>query len=247
MRDLERELGELAGELFPPTPDLAAAVSARLAAQPSGRRIRLRGRRPVLLAATIALVLVTTAMAVPAVRHAVLGLVGVQIERVKTLPAASASCPLGGGGPRVASVDEASQRAGFTVSLPLAGAQPDAVYLGPGARGGGVTLVYLAGGALGRQAVLSEVRGDLDYTYYKKIASDGRTTVRYLTVGHDTGVLISGARHVVRYATASGARVTYRSCLAGRTLLWRHGEVLYRLEAELARAVLLRIARSIAG
>ena len=243
MPELERGLVALGAELFPPAPDLATAVVRSIE---DGLQRPRRARRLVLLAATIALVLVTTAMAIPAVRHALLGVVGVQIERVRTLPAASSSCPLGGGGARVATVDEASRRAGFEVRLPLSGAQPDAVYLGPGRRGGGVTLVFLSGGALGRQAVLSEVRGNLDYIYYKKVAGDRRTKVQYLGIGGETAVLLSGARHVVSYAVADGRRIVYRTCLAGTTLLWRHAGVLYRLESELSRPELLRIARSIA-
>lgn len=240
MRELERQLVELGGELFPPTPDLASAIGGRLegTAPRSFRRLALP-------AATIALVLLTTALAVPAVRHAVLGLVGVQIERVAKLPAASSSCPLGGGGPRVATVDEASQRAGFAVQLPLSGAQPDAVYLGPGKRGGGVTLVYLSGGGLRRQALLSEVKGELGQIYYKKIAADGRTAVRFLSIGGDQAVLLSGARHVVAYTVSDGRVVRYRTCLAGTTLLWRHGDLLYRLESELPEARLLAIAGSV--
>ena len=242
MSELERELTALGGALFPPAPDLASAVAGRIEhAAPAP----LRARRLSLLAATIAIVLLTTAMAIPVVRHAVLGLVGVQIERVKTLPAASSSCPLGGGGPRVSSVADASQRAGFAVQLPRGDAQPDAVYLGLGRRGGGVTLVYLSGGALRRQAVLSEVKGNLDYIYYKKIASDRHTNVEYLGIRGDTAVLLSGARHVVSYAVSDGRVVSYRTCLAGTTLLWRRAGVLYRLESELPKAELIRIARSV--
>lgn len=242
MSELERDLVALGRELFPPAPDLAGAVVA--AVGDATRRPR-RARRLLVLAATMVLVLVTTAMAIPAVRHAVLGVVGVQIEHVRTLPAASSSCPLGGGGERVATVAVASQRAGFEVRLPRSGARPDAVYLGPGRRGGGATLVYLAGGALGRQAVLSEIRGELAYIYYKKVASDGRTKVQYLGIAGDTAVLLSGARHVVSYEVADGRVISYRTCLAGTTLLWRHAGLLYRLESELPRAELLAIARSL--
>ena len=69
--------------------------------------------------------------------------------------------------------------------------------------------------------------------------------MQYLGIAGDTAVLLSGARHVVSYEVADGRVISYRTCLAGTTLLWRHAGLLYRLESELPRAELLAIARSL--
>ena len=98
MTELERQLTQLGAEFeYPPTPPLTEAVVRRLEAggEPPSRRAR-HPRQPlsaraIALAIVLALLLAGAAVAaVPAARNAVLDLVGlrgVAIERVRTLPA----------------------------------------------------------------------------------------------------------------------------------------------------------------
>ncbi len=115
MADLERRLRALAGEAFPPVPDVRTAVAARIAvgastaaggdaspvegpgARPTanlrrGARGRIRGVGPLprrrVLALAAALVLVPTAAiaAVPDTRHAVLEWLGIEHVRVERVP-----------------------------------------------------------------------------------------------------------------------------------------------------------------
>ncbi len=91
MSELERALSTIGGELdYPPTPALAPAVRARVAAAPSPRRA-LRPREAIALAFAVLLIGAGSAFAAsPGLRHSVLdwlGLRSVKIERATTLPA----------------------------------------------------------------------------------------------------------------------------------------------------------------
>src|ERR671932_770829 len=92
MTELERALVALGAELeFPPTPDLAGAVRARLE--------RPRWRRPVVFALAVAALAIGIAMAVPPARSAILRFFHIgaaTVERVETLPPAKQR-PLGAG------------------------------------------------------------------------------------------------------------------------------------------------------
>jgi hypothetical protein len=168
----ERLAAELAAleVAWPPTPDIAGAVLARLETEaaeaapargtdrPGGRwrrdRASLRGPRrlaPVLgwtLAAVLAALGITMA-ASPSARSAILewlGLKSVKIER--KAPTATPQPIHGQLGEELAlgdgvTLDEARRRAGFTVRLPGALPPPDAVYFdAPPPPGGRVSFVY---------------------------------------------------------------------------------------------------------
>ena len=111
MADLERQLRQLGAEVeYPPTPQLARAVTQRLAGEGvESRRPRPSWRplsaRAALLAAALVLVLVGSVVAaVPAARDALLDLVGLRgatVERVPSLPDdVEAQLGIGLGGPR---------------------------------------------------------------------------------------------------------------------------------------------------
>jgi hypothetical protein len=59
------------------------------------------------------------------------------------------------------------------------------------------------------------------------------------------GVWISGRPHDFAYLDARGRARVETLRLAGNTLVWRHGEVLLRLEARVSKRRALRIARSL--
>lgn len=172
MIEVERRLGELAAQVvWPPTPPLAATVTAELrrrAAVPAPRR-RLwprMGGWPRLLPAAVALLLVAASLlAVSGVRDTVagwLGLRGVRFEQVPTLPAipthpVSPHPTVTSCGPSPAalvgadldlgcpvSLATARAEADFSIAVPGSLGDPDAVYVD--LRGGGVrvSLVYRA-------------------------------------------------------------------------------------------------------
>ena len=241
---LEARLAELAGGVaYPPTPDLAAAVGARLAREPLPAR-RVRSRRTLALALALALLGAgAAAAAVPAVRHAIgdlLGLRGATVLRVPTTPRtpAVAGRDLG---PR-ATLAAASRRAGFRV-LFAHDARLGAfrsVHVADTAGGAArVTLVY-RGGAV----TLTQVRGRTAPDLVQKLTPRTTPIERVLVREGEPGIYVGGP-HVVMYLDAGGRVVADRARRAGRVLLWEHGEFLLRLEADVSRARALQIARSV--
>jgi hypothetical protein len=241
--DLERDLRALGEELaWPATPDLAAAVTARLDAAPrparqataaggtsaGARRLALR-RRPRLVAALAVALLVPAAgaLAFPHARDEVLdwlGLGSVEVRRAPELPAGARPAPPDALGAPV-SLEEAARRAGFDPVLPPRLGDPREVR----ERDGVVTVVYDGG------IRLAQLRGALDEDLLRKIV----TTNRVRAVPE--GIFVEG-RHVYLYlrpdGTVSEARTT------GTTLIAQRGDLLLRLEGvasyEQARALISR-------
>lgn len=194
--DLDRALVDLGSRLaYPPTPDLAGAVRARLTTAPAGRVLPRRSeraaRRPwplsmpqmVAMAAVALLLLGFGALALfPGARVAVadrLGLRGVRIFFVEVVPTPGPTpAPVGRGlrlGRRVA-LGEAREAVPFPVRVPdLAGlGAPDEVYLTQSVPDGMVSLVYRAGPGLpaspytGVGALLTQFRGETDRDLVEK-------------------------------------------------------------------------------
>ena len=211
MNDLERALVALGHELdLPPAPDLAAAVRPRL---------RRRSRRRLALAAALALLAAAAvALAVPGARSAILRffhLRGASVTIVDRLPEVPLRSTLPGEPSSVAA-------APFRVLLPE-GERPDEVRLDAGS----VWLRY--GPASHPRLVVAETRTGGPW-FVKKAAATG-TTVRYASVGRDPALWIEGAPH--QLALPAG-----ETRLAGNTLVWQHGPLTLRVEADvdLARA-----------
>ncbi|MEA2380436.1 MAG: hypothetical protein QOH72_407 [Solirubrobacteraceae bacterium] len=244
MSELERRLAMLRDEVaWPPTPDLASAVAARVASEP--RRAAparlwpaLRPATLALAAVVVALVIAGTLAAAPGVRARIadwLGIGAVRVERVERLPDVGPATDLGLG-PRTTL---AAARRTARVPVPTIGAlgAPDAVYVerpGPA----GASLVYLARPGLpaathGIGALLTMLPGG-DIALVKKLLGAG-TSVTSVDVDGALGVYISGAPHVV----------TPPNRLAGNTLIWVRGDTTYRLETALGRAAALRLARTV--
>jgi hypothetical protein len=244
--DLERRLAVLRDDVaWPPTPDLASAVAARVASEPR-RRARARPRlRPALRPATVALAALVVALVVagtlaaaPGVRARIadwLGIGAVRVERVDRLPDVGPARDLGLG----RRTTLAAARRAARVPVPTIGAlgAPDAVYVSrqPPA---GASLVYLARPGLpaathGTGALLTMLPGG-DVALVKKLLGAG-TSVTSVDVDGALGVYISGEPHVV----------TPPNRLAGNTLIWVRGDTTYRLETALGRAAALRLARSV--
>jgi len=243
MTDLEQRLAGLRDDVaWPPTPDLATAVTARLAAEPRSapRRPPPRQRPQAALAVLVivATVLATLAAA-PGVRARVadwLGIGAVRIERVARLPDVD---PAAGRGLGTRTTLAAARRA-VRGPVPTVGAlgAPDAVYVDRRAPGGSATLVYrpragLPAASPGIGALLTVLPGG-DPSVVKKVLG-AATTVESVDVDGGFGVFISGAAHVVGPPDR----------LAGNTVLWVRGDTTYRLESALGRDAALRVARSV--
>jgi hypothetical protein len=243
MSDLEQRLALLRDEVaWPPTPELAAAVAARVAAEPRRRRRlpvlpALRPAAVALAALAAAVAVAVTLAAAPGVRARIerwLGIGAVRVERVQRLPPTGPASDLGLG----TRTTLAGARRAARVGVPTIGAlgAPDAVYVDRA--GGGASLVYLARpglpAATNRVGALLTILPGGDIALVKKLLGAG-TNVEGVDVGGAIGAFLSGEPHVV----------TPPNRLAGNTLLWVRGETTYRLETALGRDAALRLARSV--
>jgi Domain of unknown function (DUF4367) len=269
--DLERALADLAAALeFPPTPDLAAAVTARLgetpAAAPAPPGPAARARRWLaglagwrrLAAAGLAVVLLAAAVLVasPGTREAVarrLGLRGIGVELGGPPPPTVTTTPGGrlelGLGDRV-TLEEARRRVDWPVLVPVAGlGQPDAVYVNEAVPSGGrVDLVYRARPGLPASPftdvglLITGFRGQPTPEFLKKVTAMG--VVEQVTVGGEPGYWFSGEPHFFTYRDAAGTLREEQTRLAGNTLIWQRGDLTLRLEGELPKEEAIRIAES---
>ena len=241
--ELERRLRALGDEIaWPPTPDLATAVEARIAGD---RPARVR-RRPRLVPALAALLAVLVAFAIllaasPGVRATLrdwLGLGAVHIERVHRLPDLSPARTLQLG--RRATVREADRHLGSPIATVRALGAPDVIYVNAD-QPTRVSLVYAARpglppAATGIGALLDEIQGD-DTGFVQKFVTVGEA-IDKVRVNGERGYFIAG-RHAVRLPEELRPR------LAGNTLIWLHDAVTYRLETALDRRGALALARTV--
>lgn len=236
MSELELRLLALREEIdFPPTPQLAAATE-RSVARISPRR---RSRRPLTLVLAIVLVAALGVLAFsPGARSAFLELFhlrGASVSRVEQLPQVELIERAELLGVRVPLATARSQ-AGFELADL---GEPDSVYL----RGDGlVTFVY---GPIERpRLLLSQIRGSVWDGFVKKVANIG-VSVEEVEVDGEPGLFVSGEPHFVMYRDPNDAIQEDRAYLAGTTLLWNRGDVLFRLEADVARDEALELAQAV--
>jgi hypothetical protein len=227
--DLDRRLRELAADAaWPPTPDLASAVAARLAdagpanvgevpswgALRDGRGWSVRRRR-VLVAVLAAFVLVPAGAAFGDEVLEWLGLRSVEVRREPRLPPDARRPALDELGPPVTAA-QARRRAGFAPVVPERLGPPEEVR----ERDGVVTLVY-DGGAL----LLAQLRGALQEDLVQKTVAPGARVRRV-----PGGVFLSGPDHAYLYVRPDGENMEGRPFLAGNTLVVERGDLLLRLE-----------------
>ena len=237
MPDLEARLRRLGPVAFPPTPELAGAVGARLrAGEPIAQTRRLRAPRGLVIALAALALPAAAVAAVPDTRHAVLdwlGLRHVRVERVEHLPHLP-GLQRADLGTRVDSVHEASHRAGFAVQVPGALGAPGAVYVA----GDLVSLVY-------DDVVVTEARARRVPDLLKKVIGPA-TTVERVSVRGAPGVFISGPPHEVLYLPPDGGGVRpIPSRLAGNTLAFEPRGLVVHIEGRIGKARALTIARSL--
>jgi hypothetical protein len=244
--ELELQLLALREDVaWPPTPDLATAVQARVAREPR-RRVRRLWRAARLAPAVVALLVLLLALgallaASPGVRATLrdwLGIGSVRIARVERLPDLSPARQLALG--RRATVAAANRHLGSPIATVRALGAADGIYLGDGppAR---VSLVYAARpglppGAAGVGALLDQFQGDATAFIEKFVA--GGVPITRVRVNGARGFFIGGTHAL----TLPGE---LRARLAGNTVVWLHDAVTYRLETKLGRAAALRLARTV--
>ena len=233
---LEQELRGLAVE-WPATPDVAAAVLARLDERPARRRAP-SWMRP--LAVALAVLVAATAAVLafsPGARSALRDLFGIEgatVQRVDELPEARGGDDLDLG-ERV-SLDQATREVSFRVRVP-AGEDVDEVWLDRGVGTGAVSMVWCC-----PRVVLTQFRG-LSTPFVEKYVGPG-TTVEYLLVGDRQGIWIEGDNHVVIFRDEFG-RILERPRLARNVLLWEREGVTLRLEGDFSKQRALALAARI--
>ena len=269
--DLEDALRDVGARLaYPPSADLLPAVRARIERERPRPWLLDLLRSPLSLApaaATLVLLLAATLAFQPIAGTAAeaLGLRGITLFRIPG--------PAPTGGPlrpfltiddvRVASIDEASRKVGFTVRVPAALGAPQAIYVREADGAALALLVYDASpgpspsdrvilvpqpsGALlfgpGGPLLIMELRGSLETQLLAKGIPPG-TTVEELTVNGGRGVWIDGEPHQFFYRAPNGDILPETVRLAGNVLLWEQDGLLMRIEAQVDRDEALRIARS---
>jgi hypothetical protein len=232
---LEQQLQALGRELaYPPEPDLAAPVLARLDRKP------FPWRRAVVVALAVVAIGMATAFAVPQARSAILRFFhirGVTVEQVETLPPAVERSKAGGLG-RPATRAQAERELGFRLALPpFKGDPPSRVYVLDDA----LATVILIDGT--HQLLLSEYRAR-GYDLLKKSAAS-KTIIEPVRVNGERGLWLEGPPHTLTYIDRSGSFRERTVRITGNVLLWTRGELTLRLEGKVPKARALRLARRI--
>jgi hypothetical protein len=236
-RDLPQELRALRADAeWPPTPDLVAAVLARLPAttpRPALRRGRALAPRPRRLAAAILaalLLLPAAALALPGPRHAILetlGLRHVTVERRPGAPPAAVTRDQHLG--ERTTLAAAARAAGFTPRLPTRLGAPDRVYV----RDDIITVLYTR-----PELLLAEARGRLERNSLHKVIAVN-DTARAVTVGGAPGVFLADP-HGYQWFDATGPLVR-----SGPALVWERAGLVLRLEGERSQRRATALARSV--
>jgi hypothetical protein len=198
----------------------------------------------------------------PSARHAVAGWLGLRGVKITVTPPPTASgsvtpsplpASLGFGldlGDRV-SLAQVQGLVPFKILIPAELGPPDEVYFRSGFVQDQVILLYRARPGLpaaaltGAGLLLTEFQARLDTEFVEgKILFVGATSVEAVTVNGDPGYWIEGKPHEIQYFDRDGDQVPDRTRLAGNVLLWQHGDVTFRIEADITKAQALAIAES---
>ena len=261
MSELERALLALEVD-WPATPDLAAAVTTRVVAEPARerrvaawwRRLTRRTRRGLIALASVLVVAGGTLAVSPAARSTVwrwLGLKGVEIrkEQPTATPVqhSALGATLGLGSPiRV----EQARRDGALAPKGLPA--PIAAYRGPLVGGQHpLALVYPPAEGLqpskvtGVALLVQTFRARVDGIILKKMSMSG--SVEFLQIGGSNAYWISGEPHGFQYTTPDGNGAFVPQRLADHTLLVERGDTLLRIEGPIAKQRAIALAESALG
>jgi hypothetical protein len=240
---------------WPATPDLAAAVEARIA-QPAATRRAFRWRPVLAWVAAALVVIVAAGLAVsPTARSALLdllGLKGARVERREPPPYPNVKPGRLGAGLRLGAattLGEARAAAGFPLTLPASLGDPDAVWVA--AAPTRITFVYDRRPGIPRSphtnvaVLVQQFRARATPVLAKAVGAGARVT--RLEVPHARAYLITGRPHGFAWIAPDGSIGFEDRRLAGTTLLVERDDgILLRAEGELSRARALALARELA-
>jgi hypothetical protein len=260
--DLERALREIAPQVaFPPTPDLAGTIRARIAAEPAPSRpasswsALLRPRR-LAVAFLVLLLVAAAALALsPGLRTSVanrLGVHGIEIIFVEETPTPAAT-PVGTTlllGETV-TLAEAQTRAGYPIRIPAELGPPDEVYLRQLAAGPMVTLLYRPRPGLpeasetGVGALLMQFPATTGTDQIAKRVTMGSGSMIGARVNGVTGYWVTGSSELViaQDPTAGFAESVGRP--SADVLIWEQNGMVYRLELATPMRDAITIAESL--
>lgn len=265
--DIEARLRDLGAHLdFPPAPPLAAMVRARIAGAepPRPGAARWQPRRALAALALVAALVAALVLGIPPVRTTVahwLGIGGVEIVPVQTLPPTVARTPRPRGSAvpgedldlgSAVTVQEAQRRAGFAPLVPGVLGPPDATWLRDTA-GGMVSLVYLPRPGLpeahetGVGLLVTELRAGVETPLLRKFVGPD-TPVLPVSVDGGSGYWIAGTAQApseIAYVLPDGRVLDDSLRLAAPTLLFQRGPLTVRIEGQLSETEALRIAESL--
>ncbi|MGH2746850.1 MAG: hypothetical protein ACRDKB_02850 [Actinomycetota bacterium] len=257
------ELGAALAEVgahvrYPETPDLAAAVRARIDTAPARRRVSWSPtwRRVAFAAAVIVVLVAGTLFASPAARRAVADLLGIGgvaiVVEEERGPAPEPTTPAELNLGDAVSLAEGRAQADFSVGVPTSTSlgTPDAVFFSDDVEGGRVSFTYQADENLpaadetGLGALLMQFRADIGQDLIKRVPFEGGR-VRPVEVAGAPGFWITGAPHEVYFVAPDGEVRADTVRLAANVLLWERDGVSLRLESDLSLKRALRIAHSV--
>jgi hypothetical protein len=238
---LDALLREVTDEVaFPPTPDLRGPVLARIA------RPERRGWMPAAWPRATVLAVISLLALAGTVAALALLLPGLRLTFVSSPPTASVP-----EGPLAIRLALGAPIAAETVDVgvPQVLGIPDEAYvLGDQEV---LSLVYHARDGLpelgnsGIGLLVQVIDGAVDSTQVEKLVVEVGASVVAVSIGDDPGFWVSGPPHLIRYTAPSGVERSEATRLVGDTLVWQHGDVLYRIESGLGLPATLRIAESI--
>lgn len=264
MIDLERSLTELADRIEIPGGDWMVDDVMRRISEPVECPT---GRRVVRVAVAAVVVLAVIAIAVPGPRRAVarwLGFDSVRIEPGVTVPTTAPSSTVVSAPTVTAgatslpepdldlgaaiSIEEAMDRTGLPDPSPTLLGDPFSVHVDQPPSSGQIVVVYAPSELVpqspvtGTGALVSVMPARIQEGFFRKTLGE-TATVRPVDVGGDAGYWIEGSPHELMFEFGDEVLPdTFR--LATNTLLWQHGDLVYRLEADIDLGTAVRIARS---
>ena len=235
--ELELQLRALGAEIdFPPEPDLRAAVRDHVARRRFGRR------RWLAIALAVLVVALAGVLAVPSARSTIQDWLGlgdsVRFHFVDELPDVRVPNELDLG-TRVTLAD-ARERTAFKIVVPPDDLGKPAIYLRDPPRGGLVSFLY--GTPAHANFLISEFRGDYRPFIQKTI---GQTQVTALVDVNGQEAYWLKGNHIVEYLDAAGQFTGDAQRLSGPVLLWRRGNVTFRLEGPLTQEQAIDIAEAV--
>jgi hypothetical protein len=243
--DLELALRELEPD-WPPTPDLAASVRARLAGPAPARRLAVP--RAAWVAALLALLVAAGVLSASrSARSSVLRWLGLQGVEVRRAPPGATPAPVRRGAALDLGhpVTIARAQKAVPLRLPAALGPPDAIYLDGGPR---VSLVYRPQAGIPRSRasgvglLVMAFRARVPDAFLQKTIGAG-ARVQHLTIAGSPALWLDHY-HGFAYETPGHGFGFEQPRLADRTLLVERGGVLLRIEGRISEARAIRIARS---